>query len=68
MDNIWTLDHALTTADKAGCALGSFALCLAPMIQPLLLGGKKGSKDFCTTTQDVGPLKPSGGSNRPAFA
>ncbi len=40
MDNVWTLERALTAAEKAGCALGSFSLRLTPMIQPILLAGQ----------------------------
>ena len=41
MDNIWKLDRLLTTAEKAGCAVGSFSLRLIPMIQPILLAGQE---------------------------
>jgi ketose-bisphosphate aldolase len=41
MSNIWTLDRALTAAERVGCALGSFSLRLLPMIQPILLAGEK---------------------------
>ncbi len=41
MDNIWTLDRALTAAEKAGCALGSFSPRLTPMIAPILRAGQR---------------------------
>jgi ketose-bisphosphate aldolase len=41
MDNVWTLDRALTAAEKAGCALGSFSPRSTSMIQPVLLAGQK---------------------------
>ena len=40
-DNVWMLDRALTAAEKAGCALGSFSPRSTSMIQPVLLGGQK---------------------------
>jgi fructose-bisphosphate aldolase class II len=40
-ENVWTLDRALTAAEKAGCALGSFSPRLTPMIAPILSGGQK---------------------------
>lgn len=40
-DNVWTLDRALTAAEKAGCALGSFSPRSTSMIQPVLLAGQK---------------------------
>lgn len=41
MDNVWTLDRALTAAEKARCALGSFSPRLTPMIAPILRAGQK---------------------------
>lgn len=41
IDNVWTLDRALTAAEKAGCALGSFSPRSTLMIQPVLLAGQK---------------------------
>ncbi len=41
MDTIWTLDRALTAAEQAGCALGSFSPRLTPMIQPVLAAGEQ---------------------------
>lgn len=40
-DTVWTLDRALTAAEKAGCALGSFSPRSTSMIQPVLLAGQK---------------------------
>lgn len=40
-DNVWTLDRALTAAEKAGCALGSFSPRSTSMIQPVLRAGQK---------------------------
>ncbi|MEP7291297.1 MAG: class II fructose-bisphosphate aldolase [Chloroflexota bacterium] len=40
-NNIWTLDRALTAAEKAGCALGSFSPRSTSMIQPILSAGQK---------------------------
>lgn len=41
IENVWTLDRALTAAEKAGCALGSFSPRLTPMILPILRGGQQ---------------------------
>lgn len=41
MDNIWTLDRALTAAEMVGCALGSFSPRLTPMIGSVLRAGQK---------------------------
>jgi ketose-bisphosphate aldolase len=41
MDNVWTLKKALATAEKVGCALGSFAPRYTPMIAPILRAGEK---------------------------
>ncbi|MBK8020829.1 MAG: class II fructose-bisphosphate aldolase [Chloroflexi bacterium] len=41
MSNVWTLHRALTQAEKAGCALGSFSPRLTPMIRPVLVAGEK---------------------------
>src|SRR5215207_802566 len=40
-ENVWTLDRALTAAEKAGCALGSFSPRSTSMIQPVLIAGEK---------------------------
>lgn len=39
--NVWTLDRALTAAENAGCALGSFSPRLTPMIGSVLAAGQK---------------------------
>lgn len=41
MNNLWTLERALTAAERVGCALGSFSPRLTPMIQPILAAGQK---------------------------
>ncbi len=41
MENVWTLDRALTAAEKHGCALGSFSPRLTPMIAPILSAGEQ---------------------------
>ena len=41
MDNVWTLDRALRKAEATGCALGSFAPRLTPMIAPVLAAGEQ---------------------------
>lgn len=39
--NIWTLDRALTAAEKTRCALGSFSPRVTPMISAVLSAGQK---------------------------
>ncbi|MAS33745.1 MAG: ketose-bisphosphate aldolase [Anaerolineaceae bacterium] len=41
MNNVWTLDRALTAAEQSGFALGSFSPRLTPMIQAVLAAGEK---------------------------
>src|SRR5688500_589496 len=39
--NVWTLKRALATAEKVGCALGSFSARYTPLIGAILSAGQK---------------------------
>lgn len=39
--NVWTLKNALAAAERAGCAIGSYAPRYTPMVLPILLAGER---------------------------